>query len=101
MTDTVELQPSGTIVLRFGDWESTLRRPTLRELRELIASASSEKLDPEAQMTANLEWVRRALNLLGANQWMADLDDFPPFVIAAEFASELVKHWRTVPLVRG
>ena len=98
--DTLTLNPNGTVSIRFDGYDSTWRRPTLREFRswreQLVGASKAE--DQEA---AIVQAVRDIASTLG-NPLPDDSDDWPIWTIAdATWIPAVLAHWRAVPLVRG
>jgi len=111
-----ELKADGTAVFHFDDITRTLKRPTLRQYRELVESlgamrdkliAASDAANGEEvnvpvalQFDELLGWLGQVCETLSGES-LPDEDLLPPWVLSPQIAGDLVTHWSTIPSHRG
>jgi hypothetical protein len=109
-----ELKTDGTAVFHFDDITRTLKRPTLREYRELVESLGNlrDELieasggDTEVNVPVKLQfdkllgWLDEVCQTLSGEP-LPDEDSLPPWVLSPQIAGDLVTHWSTIPSHRG
>jgi hypothetical protein len=113
----------GRVRLRFDATEIMLRRPKLKEYRQLKASASeangriqrlkvgqdehgTDRLVNEHDEPTEVDeivtpLIREVVEVLGDHPLPGD-EDLPPWlVVSGDPVSQMLIHWRSVPLGRG
>lgn len=130
MTKQLELADDGRVIIRTQTQEWVLRRPNLREFREIVELAEAadrvmaETLagcvkddgtpDIEAQIQAvgDLQvgtadrpalfgdLIRTYVSMLSDEEPM-DVDDLPSWAVTGRVSGRLIAHWRAVPLDLG
>jgi hypothetical protein len=116
-TSPLQLNPDGTVTLSLDDGTWLIRRPKLRQFRELveslarlrktlndeIAEAEETKVDvpvtrPDELM---LGWLNEVLATLGPVDAQLTDDNADAWMTTSGVSTDLITHWRTRPPVRG
>jgi hypothetical protein len=115
MAEGIDYRPDGTIHINAGDRQVVLRRPTIRDYRELrnaqaelAARLTTLRGDPDqvdeftelAQEWA-LDWVTQVIARLGDGGFPDDPDEWPVWLTSFTLPGRIVDHWQTVPLASG
>lgn len=124
MPQGLELNPDGTAALHLPDGGTrVLRRPKLRQFRELVEGLTraqkSLEADRDAQEAAEkagepppdispvradevmLAWLNEAITVLAPGTPTLTEDDVEPWMTTTGITTALVVHWRTVPSLPG
>lgn len=127
MNEGLSLKDDGTAALVIDGRALVIRRPKLgefRKIRERLYEAQDANMqqvesptddtdaearraflvalraEGEAAENRYLEWLAEALTVLGVNDVPAR-DDLPAWAAMPTLASQLMAHWRDVPLASG